>query len=745
MTPLAPWMLLGGAAVSIPIALHFFYRARHKPLPWAPMRFLKEAIEQTSRRLKFQEWILLALRCLAILLLALALARIGRDDASTAGSGQAIDAVFVIDTSYSMAALDGDKTRFERAKAAALAVLDTLPDKSTIQIYSSSDRATPLGPSARSNRDQAKQIIQSLELSSLPTDFLDGLTQALAAAETGTASAKEIYVFTDMQKSGFDQSFSAIRAKCEEIRGKAALIFIRCGSAERKVPNATVTGVKLTRAIPHTGTAVPFEITLKNTGREPLLGLKVGLEMDGKSVEKDWAVVDKLDPGASTTVTLTGGVKEAGARMLKVHIEGDGLPGDNVYFSIVGVRDKVRVLLVAPPIARTDPEDAAADWFVRWAFYPFDAQKDKEKIKQYFIETERVTPTAADPEKLANKDVCYLLNVAARTDDPLAGLPPKFVERLTEFVRKGGGLVIGCGDQVKTDPYNRVFGGAGLLPLPLGPERNTTQAAPFAPAPESVAANSFLAPLRVTPFSDALGQARLTRMFALDETNSAGTQVLMRTTDGKPLVVSRPVGDGEVVLFATSLDESWGRMMSDGRLAGPLTTFTVAHLTSRKVPGGIRYAGDELAWHPPTLTESYELVKPARAGESTRLRVNLGPAKAEAGQRPVVTTRDTLVAGEYAIVPTGTPKLPEGKPGEVGVRFVVNPDLRETENLDAISDGDLEKGLGFRPTIIPAGAGTETAVRDRRTRSEWTELVLLVLLLVLVGEAVWAWMCGRAW
>ena len=64
MNFLAPTMLAGAAAVGIPIALHFFYKARYRKLPWAAMEFLKEAIEQTSRRLKFQEWILLALRCL---------------------------------------------------------------------------------------------------------------------------------------------------------------------------------------------------------------------------------------------------------------------------------------------------------------------------------------------------------------------------------------------------------------------------------------------------------------------------------------------------------------------------------------------------------------------------------------------------------------------------------------------------------------------------------------------------------
>ena len=47
MTFLSPWMLLGGAAVGVPIALHFFYKARYRRLPWAAMEFLREAIEQT--------------------------------------------------------------------------------------------------------------------------------------------------------------------------------------------------------------------------------------------------------------------------------------------------------------------------------------------------------------------------------------------------------------------------------------------------------------------------------------------------------------------------------------------------------------------------------------------------------------------------------------------------------------------------------------------------------------------------
>ena len=743
---LAPAILWGGLAVTVPVALHFFYRARYKPLPWAPMKFLKEAIEQTSRRLRFQEWILLLLRCLAILLLVLAIARPGLDSASSAGATETIDAVFVFDTSYSMAARDGEKTRIERAKEAALAVLETLPNKSSVQIFSCADRAALLGPVSRYNRDQAKQLIQSIEVTSLSTDFLPGLNEALTAAESGTAPAKEIYVFSDMQKSGFERQQGTVRAKCEEIKDKKAnLIFIRCGNPERKVSNVAVTEVKLLAAIPHTRTRVPFVVTLRNTGREPIRGVKVSLELDGKAVEKDVVQVEQLDAGAYADITLTGSLDEAGARLLAVYADGDGLDGDNVLYRVVGVRDKVRVLMVAHPFAG-QPATDAGDWFARKALVPFDPEKDKEKIDKYFIETESVAPHEAGPDKLAGKDIVYLLNAAARTDDPLTGMSDAFVTKLAEFVKGGGGLVVGCGDMVKADAYNRLLGREGLLPVPLRAAPNelwvTTDATPFVPAAESIEESSVFGQLK--PYTDWLASAKLSRMVQLDEANPAagGSRTLIKTTDGKPLAVSRVVGDGEVIFFATSLDETWGRMMSVGQLAVPMTTYMVAHLTARKTPGGTRMAGDPLTWVPPVIAPGFELMKPrprsAKAGEKVRPRVKLPETKAAVGQRPTVTATDTFAAGEYAIVPVGASETE-------GITFAVNPDLRETENLDPITDGELEKMLGFKPTIIQAGAGTETAVRDRRTRGEWTEWVLLALLFLLVGEATWAWFCGRAW
>ena len=64
-------MLWGVAAAAIPLALHLFFRSRYRTVPWAAMKFLLASVEQTSRRLRFQELVLLMLRILVLTVLAL--------------------------------------------------------------------------------------------------------------------------------------------------------------------------------------------------------------------------------------------------------------------------------------------------------------------------------------------------------------------------------------------------------------------------------------------------------------------------------------------------------------------------------------------------------------------------------------------------------------------------------------------------------------------------------------------------
>jgi hypothetical protein len=733
---LAPWMLAGAAAVAIPLVLHFFYRARYKPLPWAPMKFLKEAIEQTSRRLRFQEWILLALRCLAILLLALALARPGWKTAVTAGRGEAIDAVFVFDTSFSMAAPDGDKTRLQRAQAAALAVLDTLPPGSSVQIYGCADRATLLGPQERFNLDQARKLISEIELTSLSTDLLPGLAEAYAAATRGTAPAKEIYVFTDLQKMGFERQPGALKAKCEEIRQIANLVFVRCGSPERRIPNIAVTDVKWISEIPHTGTSVPFVVTLRNTGATPVKGIKVKLAIIGRTTKTDEAQVDQINATDTHTVTLTGALDEPGLLEVRVTIEdAGGLPGDNLLTRTILVRDKIRVLLVD---GTPNPElpTASGAHFVETALNP-------QRLQKHYIEYDTVSASEASPLHLENKDLVYLLNAPIRDTDPLKGLSPTFLARLNEFVRSGGGLIVAVGDQVNATVYNKTLGSVGsgykLLPFDLGEVRSTTETAPFFPAADTVDPASYLWEFRRGGLADALQRNAISRMFEVVP-ETPGGRVLVKTTDGRPYITSKVVGSGEVVLLTSSLDESWQNFSSSpGEFQVPFTLRSLNHLTGRTVYGESALAGQPLVWKEvPPGVKVCELVQPPRAGETIRPRVRIDVPDRPADEPGIATATDTWFAGIYNIVPFG-------KADTSGPMYAVNPVLLESENMAVAEAADVKGWLGYEPPIILAGADTESAVGQLRTRSEWTEWILLLLLLVLLAETAWAWVCGRAW
>ena len=749
MTLLAPWMLAAAAAVGVPIALHFFFKARYQPLPWAAMSFLREALEQTSRRLKFQEWILLLLRCLVILLLALAFARLARPSAGTAGRGGAVDAVFVFDTSYSMGATDDDgKTRLELAKSAALAVLDTLPPNSSVQLLACADRTFPLGPVNRFNLDQARQLIPAVELTGLSGDLLPGLTDALAAANTGTSPAKEVYMFSDLQKGGFERQGGAVRAKCEEIKAAGNLVFVRCGNPDRQVGNVAVEDVIPIGDIPHTKSRVPFVVTLRNTTGVAVRGVRVRLAVNGQPSQADAMQVDDVPAGQAVPVTLTASLTDAGPQVLSVQLAGDGLPGDNVLRKTLLVRDQIRVLVIdggLPADARRAAPTAGDAGFYVWnALAPVAA----DQAKGYFIRPKLVSAREAALEGLPDYDVCVLANVRG------TALPDVLVGRLAEFVKGGGGLVMGCGDRVTADDYNRLFGSAAganhLLPFDLGPTDATGDSYPFAVAPESAAVPSFVAPFKNLPFSAFLRGVGVTRITRLQEDGpgSAGGRVLVRTTDQKPFLASRVVGDGEVVLCASSLDETWGNFPAKTEAFLPFVRFALVHLTGRRVAGGTRVCGEPLVWFPPVADGVFELVKPptfdpanpaVNPDTATGLRVKLGPAVAVGkGDRPSVTAADTAQPGVYHLVA-------EGKPAGSGPLFTVNPDLRESANLDVATDADLEKWLGFKPAVVRAGTDTASAVQDVRTRREFTEWLLLALLLLLLAESAWAWSCGKAW
>src|SRR5262249_53599013 len=98
---LHPWyMVAGGALVSAPIIIHLINRMRFKRIRWAAMEFLLKSQKRNRRRLIIEQLVLLALRCLLVLLAGFLVARfVGAIEQGAAGATRLV----ILDDTPSMA------------------------------------------------------------------------------------------------------------------------------------------------------------------------------------------------------------------------------------------------------------------------------------------------------------------------------------------------------------------------------------------------------------------------------------------------------------------------------------------------------------------------------------------------------------------------------------------------------------------------------------------------------------------
>src|ERR1041384_7494583 len=100
---LNPLLLFGLTAVSVPIIIHLLNRRKFQKVVWAAMRFIQTSVERNQRRMRVEDMILLALRCLLLALLAFALARPAFQNSTSDFLGQSkVTGVIIVDNSASM-------------------------------------------------------------------------------------------------------------------------------------------------------------------------------------------------------------------------------------------------------------------------------------------------------------------------------------------------------------------------------------------------------------------------------------------------------------------------------------------------------------------------------------------------------------------------------------------------------------------------------------------------------------------
>ena len=189
--------IAGAAAVLVPIAIHILSRRPRKPEPWAAMRFVLAAYKRHRTRTRLEQLLLLAMRCLVLLLLGLALAgpiwsALGAMG-SLSRSGRIV--VMIVDNSITSGATGADgKRRFDRIKAEAGELLDALTPADRVALITASRPAAALIAPPTSDPMAVRRQIDLLEPTATAADLRGALELAQHTLGELEDAGRNVYV-----------------------------------------------------------------------------------------------------------------------------------------------------------------------------------------------------------------------------------------------------------------------------------------------------------------------------------------------------------------------------------------------------------------------------------------------------------------------------------------------------------------------------------------------------------------------
>lgn len=691
---LAPLMLVGLAAVAVPIVIHLIGRRRAPVKRFAAMDFLLGTNRRVARRLRLRELVLLAVRALCALAIPLALAK---PFVSCAAGGMTVTrgpqaVVLILDNSFTAGFKKGGETLFERAKERARRVLEELGPDADVAIEFAAE-GEPAAAELSRDHLRLRDRIDAAQLSARPPATSTALRRAAVLLATSSHSARRVYLFSALSATGFVPGEPAWQPGHGPELHVVAL-------EEGELPNLAITAATAEKDPDLGPRGVRVSVEVRNFGAQKVEGRAVTLRLDGRAIARGLV---SLGPGETAqkrfTTTLPPDVRTA---EVVAELDGDSLAVDDRRFLRVEVRRDVRVLLVDGDPRTVRHEDEL--FYLETALRPGDRADSALQV---------VTTTVDElpRRRLADYDAIFLCNVKP--------LEPKRVTELEEWVKKGGGLLIALGDNVDPDGYR-----ASMGPLLAQDLRTVHQ---FALGPKAVDAGraerighlESMHPIFAIFSTRAPGlrEASFWKAILVDpsERSAAERTTLARFGGGAPLLVEARRGQGRLLLFTSTLDRDWNDLpIHPGYL--PLVQQMARYLARS-----------------PVEERETELA----VGRSREIPVTPDDARVEvtapSGKKDVF--EGARLAGRASVTYNGIVE-----PGFYHVTVTRNGNARSLPAADFVANVDPRGSDTRRVAVadLPSGAGKTAAgdVAQGTRRIELWHGLAAALLLFLLGEAI---------
>lgn len=476
--PLMMW--IGAAAVLSPILIHLLNKRRFRIVEWAAMDFLLDADKKNRRRVRLENLILLLLRCLAMFLLGLLLARpfLPSQLAGILGQSRDVQRVILLDDSLSQQAVVGNQTAFDAGKDRLKQLLQAISSDGAndwLTLYLTSQPANPVIANEPVTRETVGGLlgrIDEFKCSELVARYPESLNSVLEFVRDNRNSANRIVcVFTDLRRIDWQPATvdEATGAPNKLLAGINELVpdtfLVDVGSPADS--NLAITGVTVDDLLV-AETVVRFTVSVANHSNRNAENVELSFRVEEGQPQKE--IIASIPPGETRTAGFRHMFQHAREDFADLDTQKqlldnlinsritvtisstgellDGLQADSEAFYAARTLKQLPVLVVdGDP---SSEEERSESWYLRGIGLPGTG---------LIVDT----ATAGELESIAvsKYSVIYLLNVDEISEDRAAVL--------RNWVNDGGGLVFMPGDQVRAGQFNQTFyrDGDGLSPVGL--------------------------------------------------------------------------------------------------------------------------------------------------------------------------------------------------------------------------------------------------------------------------------------
>jgi len=726
--------------ISIPIIIHILNRRRFKTVTWAAMEFLMRAMRKNRRRLEFEQWILLATRCLVVFLLGLALARpMGCERTSLARiAGRTGLNVIVLDNSYSMAYQadrPGAKTHLDQAKKIVDQLIEQMsPGGESVVLITAGAPINATGPNKSISKigydlAQARDAVKSVRQTYGGTDLVGALRLALQTGREETREQnKTLHILTDSTRGAWDPQMAALKQLGPELARMFKVVHHDLTRDHKKQWNDAVLDVSAVGGLVRVKFDSDFRADVRSFGSEQ--SAVVQWKVDDKPLGASFST--PLGPTAHELMTkerpqfATGGPHVIS---VDVRVAGDHLPGDNVRNHVEDVAADLKVLLVEGK--RGAGVNQSSGVSLAAALTP--AHEGPLKSLSSFV-AEPISDLELGNRVLHEYSAVVLADVAQLTGPE--------ADRLKQFVEQGGTLLVFMGDGVNKDNYNSLLLPRKLMPGPLVKLMTTgTDQKPYRLnfKPNAIQSD-YLESFRGMENS-GLDLVGVLNYWQLELAQGSGVTPIIKYVPngiepgkqdpgapGDPAITVHGLGQGHVVWISTSANGDWTDFPAHDAYA-PLMQELLAH----SVKSGTHWMNLEVG---------QPLIIPSNV-RMTAAPVLLDPDKKALALESKLDERSERVGGStiYTSAPLNVPGVYSLALGETTIPIAVNIPPGEAD-LRTLNDEAIREALG-RIEMDMEGEQPPTDLQVAEAGRDWGWHLTLIVLGLLCVEAFMAMRFGH--